>query len=299
MITSPSLPLRLIQAAYRVVPVGRLFMPLARRAAAGREWRVPLRGTQASAIVSADSLMEAAVLLTGYWEREEAAALARWLHPGQTAFDIGANVGLHTLRMADLVGQRGSVYAFEPNPEVYGRLQRNVALNGFSHVRTFSCGVGPAGQATLHVNCAGNWNRNATLLADPQAGDTVGVEIPIIPLDDLWRQAGTPPVDLIKIDIEGYELSALKSGLAMLRECRPLILSEFSPHYCGLQGISWTDVETFYASLGYQLRSLDGASQAEPQATPHGYNFAAVPMRREGRLGQIGGLDHEIPGFSN
>lgn len=285
MIASPNLPLRLIQAAYRVAPVGRLLMPLARRAAAGREWRVPLSGTQASAIVSADSLMEATVLLTGYWEREEAAALARWLHPGHTAFDIGANVGLHTLRMADLVGPRGTVYAFEPNPEVYGRLQRNVALNGFNQVRAFNCGVGPAGHATLHVNCAGNWNRNATLLADPQAGDTVGVEVPIVPLDGLWRQVGTPPIDLIKIDIEGFELSALKSGLAMLRGCRPLILSEFSPHYCRLQGIAWADVETFYASLGYELRSLDGAAHAEPQDTPHGYNFAAVPVRRRGQPG--------------
>jgi FkbM family methyltransferase len=71
------------------------------------------------------------LMLDGYWEMWLTEALAAAIRPGMTVVDVGANLGYFSLLMADRVGPRGRVHAFEPNPPIVTRLRRNVAINGF------------------------------------------------------------------------------------------------------------------------------------------------------------------------
>ena len=70
-----------------------------------------------------------AIYLANVYERGTRAALRRLVQPGSLVLDIGANIGAHTLTLAQLVGPSGRVFAFEPTDYAYGKLQRNLELN--------------------------------------------------------------------------------------------------------------------------------------------------------------------------
>ena len=155
------------------------------------------------------------------YEPATLATFDRLIKPGDTVLDIGANIGLMTLKAATLVGPAGQVIAFEPNPEVYPRLERHVAINGFRNVevRRHALGSRP-GSMPIYVG-ASNLT-NASLLA--HEGDRLIAEVPIYRLDDILNDR---PVHFIKIDIDGFEAEALKGAAGLLARCRPTILMEF------------------------------------------------------------------------
>src|SRR6266496_1746810 len=79
--------------------------------------------------IDTDSWVERWILNQGCYERELVEFLEAVLRPGMVAVDVGANIGCHTLVMAQAVGTQGRVFAFEPNPAMTERLRANLALN--------------------------------------------------------------------------------------------------------------------------------------------------------------------------
>jgi len=124
------------------------------------------------------------------------------------AFDVGANVGIHTVFMAKKVGGSGRVYAFEPEQYVAKMLGENLKLNGLDNVVLFQVALGAQ-------------KKEGELYLDPKIGkgslsliktakNTASQHVSIIPGDDLAQEEGLPIPNLIKIDVEGYEMSVLK-----------------------------------------------------------------------------------------
>ena len=74
----------------------------------------------------------------GSFEKHFAELFSYLVTPGDRCIDVGANVGVHTVRLARLVGQDGKVIAFEPDPDLVQRTHRNIALNGLANVRIIS-----------------------------------------------------------------------------------------------------------------------------------------------------------------
>ncbi|MGA2186664.1 MAG: FkbM family methyltransferase [Bryobacteraceae bacterium] len=91
-----------------------------------------------------DALLAPHLLLDGFWEAWMTKAFRNVVHEGMTVVDVGANIGYYTLMAASLVGDKGRVYSFEPHPEVFGMLTRNV------HVNYFFYNVTLVQQAVLH-----------------------------------------------------------------------------------------------------------------------------------------------------
>lgn len=192
-----------------------------------------------------------------------------------TAIDIGANVGVHTVRMASAVGANGRVYAFEPNPEVFARLQRNIELNGFGNVEIFRQGIAEsAGEVTLYVNSSSNWNRNSTMVEDPRGPDNVPVQVRVCPLDNLFPSG---PVDFIKIDVEGLDLSVLRSAIGIMSTRRPTVLFEYSPHYLRMRGETWNDYAALLQSVRYGAYRFTGEALTSAPSAQDFLNICARP----------------------
>ena len=81
-----------------------------------------------------DEVMTPTILVIGNWETAETSWFLRIVKPGDTVVDAGANTGYYTLIGSRLVGDKGKVYAFEPEPANFELLQKNVRLNGLSNV---------------------------------------------------------------------------------------------------------------------------------------------------------------------
>ena len=155
-------------------------------------------------------------LWTGLHETGVQAAVQGLLRPGLTFWDVGAHVGLFTLLAARIVGERGSVHAFEPMEENRRRLEEAIVRNGFGNVTVHALALASKpGDALLHGHeSSAMWS----LAGEDAAGVTVRCET----LDSLRL----PPPDVVKVDAERVELDVLRGGSRLLASRSPSVLVE-------------------------------------------------------------------------
>lgn len=155
------------------------------------------------------------------------------LRSADLMIDIGANIGWYSLLVSRLSQGRCQVLAFEPDPDNFARLQRNLKLNGIDQVSAFNLAVGEHA-ATLQLHRYGKSNAGRHSLVDLHAGETIPVQV--VSLDD-WSTNSLPegPIRLLKMDIEGYEVFALRGARHLLARCEWLLL-EHSPAYLERSG---------------------------------------------------------------
>jgi FkbM family methyltransferase len=165
------------------------------------------------------------ILETRNYEPHVAAVVRRLLKPGDTFVDIGANVGYFTAMAAHLVGAAGKVVAVEPMDKNLQLLYATVWRNRFRQVDIHPCAASDA-DALVPMMTAGDSSNGQVVPA------AAGAEVPELfaqarRLDDLL--AGLSSVTLLKIDVEGHELRALRGYADGLARHRPYLLSEFHP----------------------------------------------------------------------
>lgn len=158
------------------------------------------------------------------FEPEVTAALKRWIVPGMTVLDIGANVGYFSACMSRLVGPAGKVHAFEPAPRNFELLQQNVAANQLGNVTCHPIALGDrTGTAKLHLS---EFSAGMHRLYDSFCCGDAMVEVPVRRLDTLFSPGD---VSVIKIDVEGFEPFVLEGATALLRHGDLTIISEYCP----------------------------------------------------------------------
>jgi FkbM family methyltransferase len=164
-----------------------------------------------------DAAISAWIVLDGLWETHVTQWLQQTLRPGQVFVDVGANIGYFTLLGGQLVGPQGRVVAVEAHPGLADLLRRNVVMNGlYGYVTTWHRAAWSS-TTTLQLHQRHNFSGASSVGAIGQEaldrlGDTEEmVAVQAVALDDLLD--GLPPVDVLKMDIEGAELQAF-TGLA-------------------------------------------------------------------------------------
>jgi FkbM family methyltransferase len=141
--------------------------------------------------------------------------------PGMVCLDVGANIGWYATLFAQLVGPAGAVHAFEPVPDTYQILTKNVALNpGHNNVHINNFGLGAAkSEMQIHM-FPGLPCGHASLASRPdKLSYTVPVKIET--LDWYLQQQKIAQVDFVKVDIEGAELQFLQGASSLFAQARP------------------------------------------------------------------------------
>ena len=182
------------------------------------------------AIPTADRLLYATLHQLGLMGADDRKFYEAELRPGMTVLDIGANIGLFTQLFARLVGPTGKVYAFEPAAELSGAAAASCGLNQAAHVTVYPFGLGEANEDRWLQRSFFNSGDNR-VKADAADGTADGdpARISLRRGDDLLPAPAT--ADFIKIDVQGWELHALR-GLRELidRSPRLQIYLELWPH---------------------------------------------------------------------
>jgi len=205
---------------------------------------------------SIDKGVELSLFETGTYEKGTIQLLDQLLKPGSTFLDIGANIGLMSSIASKIVGADGKVLAVEANPKTVEILQHNLALNKAENVSIFPFALGSEkGTATLFEN----WNVNrggASLLAQEEQD---GVDVPVEKIDDIFEH---DKIDLIKIDVEGFELEVLKGGMGVLKEQLPILIIEVSEQREHEAGVTPEEIADFVRSIGnYKLYKQKGTKE--------------------------------------
>lgn len=142
-------------------------------------------------------------------EPAELALIAPRLAPGMVFVDIGANIGTYALFVAGTAGPTGRVLAFEPHPRTFAKLAFNVAANANHTIAARNLAIAEtAGTMTLHSDGGGNIG-HASLLAEAAGTVRAGHEVAVRPLAAEIADQGLTRIDLLKIDVEGFEDRAL------------------------------------------------------------------------------------------
>ncbi|MCX6926239.1 MAG: FkbM family methyltransferase, partial [Verrucomicrobia bacterium] len=148
---------------------------------------------------------------------------ARVVKPGDTVLDIGANIGIVSVWLSKLVGKKGSVHAFEPNPEIYATLEKTIQRNQATNIHAHPVALGAkAEQKELRI-LGGNAGSGSLILNDNQA-DCKVFSVPVRTLDSIVAQEKLEAIRLIKIDVEGFEAEVLRGGLQVLKSIRPQVV---------------------------------------------------------------------------
>jgi FkbM family methyltransferase len=170
-------------------------------------------------------------------DRAERRLLRETLVAGAVVVDAGANIGIYSQFLSRCVGPTGVVHSFEPSPENFRRLQ--AATRTLANVRLSEAAVGEySGRSKLYVS--------DKLNVDHRTYSTEGdsrrvVPIDIVALDDYFKPGQR--VDLIKMDIQGYELHALRGAKRVLADNpNARLLLEFWPYGLKQAGANWMDV---------------------------------------------------------
>jgi FkbM family methyltransferase len=163
----------------------------------------------------------------GRYEKHFAELFSHLVRPGDRCVDVGANVGVHTVRLARLVGEDGEVIAIEPDPDVLQRTRRNIALNGLANVRVLGAAASErAGEMRLYRPGPRDTNRaRASLLRHAYLTGATTM-VPVVSVDDVCADA---PVALIKIDVEGHEAAVVRGAASTIARHAPSIVFEYAP----------------------------------------------------------------------
>lgn len=195
-----------------------------------------------------------------YTDRPERRLLKATLSAGDVVVDAGANIGLYSQFFSRCVGPTGVVHSFEPSPENFERLRS--AVRKLSNVRVWPAGVGErTGRSTLYLSEKLNVDHR-TYMAE--GGARASVPIDITTLDDYFEPGQR--VDLIKMDIQGYELHALRGANRVLADNPAAkLLLELWPHGLKQAGTTWVDL----------IDALTRKNMTVSEVTTHGL----VPLR--------------------
>ena len=211
------------------------------------------------------------IFLLGVFEPETVSCYSKQILEGHTVVDIGANIGAHSLKLAELVGKTGRVLCYEPTDYAFGKLRRNFELNPALQSRA-TCvqaflGDGKNGGRPVVIPSA--W---------PLMAQTNGKTHPIhlgtynslekareTTIVESLNENGVKKIDFVKLDVDGFELPILHGAEAMLKKDKPPILMELAPYIYEEHGYTLQELTGFLEALGYECRDLKGRKIGDAQ----------------------------------
>lgn len=190
---------------------------------------------------------------------EELTFYSRFIKPGDTIIDAGANIGLISIISARLAGENGTILAIEPNPVIFAYMIKNIKINNLLNIRTVCAALG-AHESSAFIDDDSYDDCRVSISSQGT------IKVPIVTLDLLTRDF--EKIALIKIDVEGFEKFVLNGAPETIQKTSCIIFESYEKHYNKF-GYSCSDVFSLLQSAGYLLFFI--RSDATISLIPDGY----------------------------
>ena len=198
-------------------------------------------------------------ILMHYWANTlpskdfEIIFLSKFIKYGATVLDIGANVGSISIPLSYQVGKNGLIISVEANPLVYKYLCGNIEFNRLSNVKTFNTAIGEKkGKAKFSNISSDDMNK----ILNNENCSKNSLEVTMTSIDALLENKNIDSIRLLKIDIEGYELFALKGAKNILQITEIIYIESFEEHFKNY-GYSTIDLLHLLKSSGFFIFRFD------------------------------------------
>ncbi len=183
------------------------------------------------------------------FEPDESSWIKSYLKPGMTFVDVGANVGYYSLMAASIVSTSGNVLAFEPSPYAYGKLQTTISKNQIENIQAIQSGLSDA-SGSLQLFIPRKVGNHSPSMVDNEEGDPI--DVPVYRLDEYLTMNQIDCVDLIKIDVEGFEPNVIRGTQNYINNKKiAAILVEFNHYWLTENGSNPSGLYAEIIELGF------------------------------------------------
>ena len=205
---------------------------------------------------TADNYIEWSILCTGTYENEIGKLISISLKEGDVALDIGGNIGLQSLRMAKYVGKTGNVLAFEPLAHLRKKFARNILLNRFENICLLPYALSDQESLMTFTVNKDQWNQGTFSLSQNDVGN-ITEQISVKIGDQTIEISNLNKLNLIKIDVEGFEFNVLSGLTATLKKFKPRLIFEYDENYWAVNHQHILSCYQFLRSLNYTIYQVN------------------------------------------
>ena len=211
--------------------------------------------------------LQSQLYLFGEFEPATVNVLKRLVKSGDTALDIGANVGYMSLVLAKFVGKSGRVFSFEPDSKNFALLKRNLELNPDCNIKPIPKAVSDTNQPVRLYQARFDFNGGAHSMLPSEKHSNEFVEIEATTIDDFVKSHELKKIDVIKIDIEGAEMSAFKGMSETIRRSRPFVVCELCEEHQARAGYTTQAVKKWMAET-FDMQAFKVMESGKLKETP-------------------------------
>jgi FkbM family methyltransferase len=189
------------------------------------------------------------------YEKEETSMLENLVSNGDNFIDIGANIGWYSINIG-VARRAAKIFSFEPIPNTYNNLIKNISINAVSNIQTYNFGFSNiAGEFPFYYYPEGSGNASSANLTE--RNDIEIVQCKVRTLDDFSTDKKLQ-VDFIKCDVEGAELLVFQGGMQTLEKNLPIIFAEILRKWSNKFNYDPNEIFILFKKLGYQAFTVKG-----------------------------------------
>jgi FkbM family methyltransferase len=211
------------------------------------------------------------IFMFGYFEKETTKVLDRLLRKGHVVIDIGANIGAHTMHMAQIVGDEGKVYAVEPTNYALNKLENNIAINPAISSRIVVKHLLLVSKHNISKKISGIYSSWPLESVKGKHHVHCGVKMSISgveknTLDNMVLGQKITKIDVIKLDVDGNELDVLIGGQKSIIKFKPVFVMELAPDQYE-KNSDFDKTIQLMSSMGYEFYPLNEVTKYPDDST--------------------------------
>lgn len=216
-------------------------------------------------VLQIDDWIQEIIYFLGDYEKAELETLKLFLQKDSVFIDIGANFGLYTLNASKLIGSNGKIISFEPFSQNFNSLKQNISLNNLKNIKIEKLAIGEMKGIIKMYYDDKEKNLGMASMTPMKSGKNENVEV--VTLDSyLKSKSSIKKIDLIKIDVEGFEYAALMGMQNTLTEHSPSIIIEILTEK-GLENSK--KIHAFFERFEYNKYFIDDNGKLSNNKTNH------------------------------
>jgi FkbM family methyltransferase len=199
------------------------------------------------------------ILISKDYEPEIVSIVKAYLEADKDAINVGANVGIFTILLADLINKDRKVLAVEPTPHAFGYLVNNLKRNNLYDKTILYNGVCSDSRGDFILNTIEGKEEFSSLgesYMNNMHGNLIQIKVEGETIDNLVDSVNLNP-GIMLIDVEGAEMKVLKGAYSILKKHKPIVISELVDDFLMKQGSSSKEVIDFLKELGYNVKNID------------------------------------------
>ena len=186
----------------------------------------------------------------GYYEKELGEVFNKIVKPGDVFLDLGANIGYFSLLVASN-WPSVKVFSFEPLAALFQHMNDNVRLNNIKNISTVNAAVGETNEEK-ELFVSGPDNLGMSSFHQPGNYSGKKERVKVVAIDDWLKTSGLSKIDIIKLDIEGSELAALKGMREVLQRQKPVLIAEMNPESLSMFNLKPSAIREYLKQLNFE-----------------------------------------------